>query len=278
MKRNLIFTVLMLSCIMTMSAIENEGSLLGSVAPDESIDEIAKRKSLENRTIEDIAKLRRVWDKTTFFNISLNNTKLSSDEFPSITGPVSNEFKRDIGLGLQMGKTFYFHKQPLGSVLFIGLDYTWMDFNFNTYKAAEQPVGFVQKDNKNYYMPWHNKKTVLDYGMSLGPSLTLFPFTSLSKPATDKIRLNLYFHVGYDIGLAMIQDVESSDGKTKTENALGHGLFTSFGASLTWDFVGIGFDIRNDGNIKYKHLSKDYDNGTFKMKQKTPRIYLQFRF
>lgn len=282
MKHLLLLTVLAMSCVMTVAAVENDAAMLNEMSNDDTTEDIIKRKTKDNGTYESIEELRNVWDKTIYLNLSLNNTKISSKEFPTPVGPVPNEFKRDLGFGLQMGKTFNFHKQPLGSVLFIGLDYSWMDFNFNTYKATEAPFILGEDDPTNYkYLPWHNKKMTLDYGMSLGPSLTFYPFTSLGKSGTDKIRLNLFFHVGYDIGVAMIKNVgedKAHDEKGKTEYAFGHGLFTSFGGSLTWDFVGLGFDIRNDGSIKYKNIGDDYGSGEFKMKQKTTRIYLQFRF
>lgn len=291
MKKNL-FIFLMMSCAMTMSAFESDVASAG-VADDETTLDIIKKKTKDRNANENVANLLNIWGKTKYLNISLNNTTLSSDELPSCNGPISNKFKRDLGLGLQMGKTFNFNKQPIGSVLFLGLDYTWLDFNYNSYKAtvwnpSETPTSdidqtlpaddFVVYDNNGCYMPWHNKKMTFDYGMSLGPSITLYPFTTLGNSASSKIRLNLFFHIGYGIGLSMIKDVVGRKNTSSTEKAFGHGLFTSFGGSLTWDFVGIGFDVRNDSNLKYKHINNDFNNGTIKFKQKTTRIYLQFRF
>ena len=66
--------------------------------------------------------------------------------------------------------------------------------------------------------------------------------------------------------------------KSSKEFELGHGLFTSFGGSLTWNFVGIGFDVRNDGSLKYMATNKTFDTGKMKAKQKTTRFFIQFRF
>lgn len=228
-----------------------------------------------------------VWDKTTYLNVSLINTKLSSDEFPSSVVPIHDEFNCKFGLGIKMGKTFKFHKQPIGSVMFVGFDYNWMDLNFNTYKAVDFPGEIVlNEDDEDLgygkdlnYMPWHNKKNTLDYGMSIGPSIAFYPLTSLGNEYTDKLSLNLFFHVGYDIGVAFVKNVGAEgEDSGKLEYAFGHGLFTSFGASLNWDFVGLGFDIRNDRNIKFMNINKDYGSGTIKLKQRATRIYIQFRF
>lgn len=223
--------------------------------------------------------LNKTWERRTFFNISLNSTKLSSKEFPSALAPFEAEYKADLSLGIQNGRSFDFHKKPLGNVVFLGLDFTWLDFNFSNYDAAaEVPAAFAQSA-KNDIMPWHNKKMSFSYGMSLGPSITLYPFTSLNSEAANKVRLNLYFHVGYSVMATIIKDItKGGDSKPKSEVAFGHGLFTSFGASLTWNFVGIGYEIRNDNSIKMKHVSDDYGKETMKFKQKMPRFYIQFRF
>ena len=226
-----------------------------------------------------MASLRSIWSKNTYLNISYNTTKLSSDEFPSVSGAFSNEFQNQWGLGLQWGHTFNFHKNPLGNVLFLGLDYTWLDLNFNQYKETAAPASYKNSEESSIgCMPWHNKKKTIDYGMMVGPSLTFYPFTSLERWGTDNIRLQLYFHVGYTVQLSMISEAMVDKGEVSDGKALGHGLYTSFGGNLTWNFVGIGYEFRNDGKLNYTYLDDDLDTGKMKMKQKTGRVYLQFRF
>lgn len=227
----------------------------------------AKKKVNEN--------LNATWGKNTFLNISYNKTKFSSDEFPSTAGRFPNEFKNELGAGLQWGHTFNFHRNPIGSVLFIGLDYTWMDVNFNKYKASAEPELYTPGEQVRN-LPWHHEKMTLGYGMSLGPSLTLYPFTSATN-GSEKIRLQLYYHVGYGVEGTMIKGVATKDGIEK-KYAFGHGLFMSYGANLTWNFVGVGFEFRNDGNLKYKAVDDEFNTGKMKAKEKTSRLYLQFRF
>lgn len=238
-----------------------------------TINDIARMEGVTTETETNINRLNGIWGKDTYFNIVFNSTKLSSKELPSPDGAYALEFKNDFGIGIQSGHTYRFHKNPLGRVLFFGLDFTWADINFNTYKAVDSPVATLAPKDGNEYMPWHHKKVTLDYGMSLGPSLTLYPFTPLHNDGADKIRLHAYFHLGYAIQGAMIKDVEDNN-----EYAFGHGLFTSFGLSLTWNFIGLGYEHRNDGNMKYKHVAKAFDTGKMKFKQSASRVYIQFRF
>ena len=227
---------------------------------------------------------RKVWNKTKFFNISYNNTKLSSEEFPTADGVYSNEFKNNFGVGIHTGNTYNFHKNPIGSVLFIGLDYLPLDLNFNMYDAVETPASFQPSTETPRPLPWHNKKMTLDYSMSLGPALTLYPFTPIGNTDTDKIRLHLYFRVGYSVGAAMISDVEEIDrynrkkDETSNEFAWGNGLYTSFGFNLTWNFIGFGFESRKCNKFTFRPIGDSYKTGDFDTEWSVNRLYIQFRY
>ena len=208
-----------------------------------SLNEIIAMETQSKADYDTNTRLRNIWGHDTYLNISYNKTKLSSDEFPSSKGVFSSEYDNDLGVGLQWGHSYSFHKKPIGSVLFIGLDFTWMDINFNKYKAAAVDTVKYQSNGRIMSMPWHNEKMTLGYAMSIGPSLTLYPFTPLHSKGADKIRLH-----------------------------------TAFGGSLTWDHIGLGYEIRNDGNLTYQNIDSEYDTGKMKAKEKTSRLYLQFRF
>ena len=58
----------------------------------------------------------------------------------------------------------------------------------------------------------------------------------------------------------------------------GHGMTSSFGLSLSWKFIGIGFENRKS-TLEYKSLSEsDFGKDKYKFKSALNRIYLQFRF
>ena len=272
MKR-LLLSVITIACVLSGYAVESNSADTTLMTLEQIIAQESKSKH-DN----DYAKsLNSVWGKNTYLNLIYNSPhKMKSDEFPSTTGLFSREYKPKWGVGLEWGHTYNFHRNPIGSVLFIGLDYTWMDLNFNKFNAEkiEDFTYGVEVHN----MPWQNEKMTLSYGMSLGPSLTFYPFTSLRNSGSNKIRLQLYFHVGYSAHGALIKKAIHDGDKLKDGYAFGHGLFLGYGANLSWDFFGVGVEMRNDDNIKFKVTDKDYDTGTLKMKEQTTRLYVQFRF
>lgn len=268
--KKLFFSLFTFACVLTGNAMES-----GDTTRVTTLNDIIAQESKSKTDVKYDQHLRNVWSKNTFFNISYNKTKLSSKEFPTALtdNGFAAEYKCDWGVGIQWGQTFNFHKKALGNVVFIGLDYTWMDVNFNQYKASAEPAEYVKGLSSTGLMPWHNKKMTIDYGMSVGPSLTFYPFTPLHKNASDNIRLQGYFHVGYKAAGFMIKDNDK-----KNQFAWGHGLYTAFGGNLTFNAIGIGIDIRNDNNINVKHAKKDFGDKKMKFKEKTTRLYIQFRF
>ena len=321
MKKNL-FLCLMLACSgmgfaqddYVPEAVDNyvpETLAADTVASVTSVDDIIKMNTDLDRTKHTDSHYSEVWGRNTFFNMSSINTSFESSNFPSAGGTkgtdgsyssvdeLHGKFKNQFGFGLQWGHTYNFHKKPIGDVLFIGLDYSWLDFNLNKYKEDEvkgYQWGKINMDGKDRYpLPWANEMFTFDYGMSVGPSLTLYPFTALGKKGTDEIRIQLYFHVGYAISMAFIKDVPdvddsyysyfggSSSSSTKesdttTEMALGHGLFTSFGVNLTWKFIGLGYEARHGSSYKYRSLATKFKLDDLKSEQMVNRFYLQFRF
>lgn len=235
---------------------------------------------------------RKVWGRNTYFNISYNSTTKETSQLPLKSKPEGTEkFDSNISLGLQWGHTYNFHARPIGKVLFMGLDYTWMDFNFHKYKSQSpfswykegEPIGQDKEGESFYAMPWHNEKYEGEYGMSFGPSLTLYPFTTLGLKGTDEIRVQLYYHIGYGAGMTFISDVPTNPTKpsssdTQIELAWYHGLIMSFGANITWKFVGVGYESRKASNLQSKNFSHKFNMETSKFSQTINRFYLQFRF
>ncbi len=266
--KKFLFSLFTLACVMTSFAMES-----GDTTRVTTLNDIIAQESKSKTDVKYDQHMRKIWGKTTYFNVSYNKTKLSSDEFP-IGGPKGgfNEFSNNLGVGIQWGQTFNFHKKALGNVLFIGFDYTWMDLNFNQYKQADPTPGFNTTEYEIRPMPWHNKKMSLDYGMAVGPSLTLYPFTPMHKNAADNIRLQAYFHVGYKAEGFLVK-VDNSN-----KLAWGHGLYTAFGGNLTFNTIGIGFEARNDNSINVKHVNKEFGTKKMKFKEKITRFYIQFRF
>jgi hypothetical protein len=134
--------------------------------------------------------------------------------------------------------------------------------------------------------------------MSLGPSLTLAPFTYIDVPALHYIQMNIYYHIGYQASIIMMKndsdlDVNQKELGTGTngydedlQDALGdhavldfgHGMTSTFGFSLWWKFVGFGFESRKS-TLEYQSLSEsDFGKDKYKFESAISRVYLQFRF
>ena len=125
--KKFLFSLFTFACVLTGNAMES-----GDTTRVTTLNDIIAQESKSKTDVKYDQHLRNVWSKNTYFNISYNKTTLSSDEFPIGGGQGRhNEFENDLGVGLQWGQTFNFHKKALGNVLFLGLDYTWMDLNFN---------------------------------------------------------------------------------------------------------------------------------------------------
>lgn len=247
-----------------------------------SLDEIIEMESNLSLQKESENHYKSIWGKATYLNLNVtNSTTLSSLDLPTDGGTYQREFKNKMGIGIQMGHTYDFHKKPIGTVLFIGLDYTPLDLNFNTFEEEEPSPEYNQGTNEPYCLPWHQKKMTIDYGMALGPSLTFYPFTALHRSGTDPLRLQVYFHVGYHIGLGIIEDVKifaSQNKQPENEMLWANGLSTSFGVNLTWNFVGLGYERRHFSNFTYHPINTSFKSGDVECKQTNNRFYIQFRF
>jgi len=275
-----------------------------------------------------------VWEYRTYLDISYATMKLMPDEDIE-TGLGSNgynqglvpDFKSKWGISLKWGRNYRLHKTAIANVAQFNIDYTWADLNLNVFEkegegdvtvynssvkfnpttkkqlTLEDDLDISDFNKGKFYTPWNLKKYELNYGMALGPSLTLAPFTYTNVPELHFIKFNIYFHVGYHLSaILMKSNGEADANEVKTDPASstdylktakyqayekmannakidwGHGLTKSFGFSVFWRFVGLGYENRS-ASVKYKSISTD-DFGSEKSKFDTSlnRVYLQFRF
>lgn len=272
-----IYITLMAAVLITAGAQAQETS---DTVAFESFDDVVKRETATKSQQENDAEHLTLWDKRSYLDISYTSNTLESSEFPSANGMYDASYKSKAGINLQYGHTYDFHKKPIANMLFIGINYTGIDLNYAKYDAASKPQGFYQGDDAPYSVGWYNKKQTVDYGMALGPAVTVYPFAPLGCLATDKIRFQMYFQIGYNARLTIIDDVLGNPSKdaTKTMYTFAHGMTTKFGFSLTWDFVGLGYEIWNASKLTNITFSEDYDTGNFKSKARSSRLFLQFRF
>lgn len=273
-------------------------------------DIIVMQEKVSSRNITD-AHISNVWSRKSYFNPGYVFSKLSSTDKVFLANNESADlsFKSAWGAQIELGHSYTLHKGAIANMVQINLDYTFIDLTVNHYKKDDAVLGKFQSEQKwsnqpgtpapetstSYrtdtyeYLPWGADKYDATYGMSLGPSITLAPFTPLSLRGVHFIKLNVYYHLGYNVGLLLMDkksDSHSSiNGNKNKSNGLsfeylswGHGLSTSFGLSLSWKSIGIGWETRT-ANLKYKPISTgEYGDFETKLKNTSNRIYLSIKY
>jgi hypothetical protein len=83
-----------------------------------------------------------------------------------------------------------------------------------------------------------------------------------------------------DVNQATGNNKEGNDHKQMKDNLkaeLGHGITNSFGFSISWKGIGIGYELRS-ASLKYKALSpSDFGSESNKFSTKLSRVFVQFR-
>jgi hypothetical protein len=305
MKRKLILILTCLLSTAVFAQVENDDN---KVVIDWSED------STDITTIQDIIKVQQqvtnrnvteqhfadVWGRRGYFNFSYNTTKLSpKGDYPNgLDNGLVGELKSNWGASIQYGRSYRLHKKPISNVALFNIDYTGIDLNVNHFEAigngtykynssikhTEKEDG---KDSKYYNLPWNMEKYEVNYGMTLGPSLTLAPFNLLSGNGLHYIKFNVFYHIGYNISMIYSPNDKKLDENQSGEDfqamesnlkmAWGHGMMQSFGFNISWKAIGIGFEHRSS-TIKYKAVNtKDFGKNEYEFSSATNRISLQIR-
>ena len=305
MKRKLILILTCLLSTAVFAQVENDDN---KVVIDWSED------STDITTIQDIIKVQQqvtnrnvteqhfadVWGRRGYFNFSYNTTKLSpKGNYPNgLDNGLVGELKSNWGASIQYGRSYRLHKKPISNVALFNIDYTGIDLNVNhfeaigngTYKynsSIKQTIKEDGKDNEYYNLPWNMEKYEVNYGMTLGPSLTLAPFNLLSGNGLHYIKFNVFYHIGYNISMIYSPNDKKLDENQSGEDfqamesnlkmAWGHGMMQSFGFNISWKAIGIGFEHRSS-TIKYKAMNtKDFGKNEYEFSSATNRISLQIR-
>ena len=305
MKRKLIFILTCLLSTAVFAQVENDDN---KVVIDWSED------STDITTIQDIIKVQQqvtnrnvteqhfadVWGRRGYFNFSYNTTKLSpKGNYPNgLDNGFVGELKSNWGASIQYGRSYRLHKKPIGNVALFNIDYTGIDLNVNHFEAIgngtykyNSSIKHTEtedgKANEYYNLPWNMEKYEVNYGMTLGPSLTLAPFNLLSGNGLHYIKFNVFYHIGYNISMIYSPNDKKLDENQSGEDfqamesnlkmAWGHGMMQSFGFNISWKAIGIGFEHRSS-TIKYKAMNtKDFGKNEYEFSSATNRISLQIR-
>lgn len=297
-----------------------------------TVDDIVReRQEVANRAVRE-QHMKKVWSNHGYFLLSwhlkadmnpvetLNGDEHSNWKTQGIETGLGKAplYKRDWGASIIAGKNIKLHK-PIANVLQFNLDFTGADVRADHYKAEPHNPPFIYDSNKTFthydddgmnkgqiqYSHWNVEKYVVSYGMNLGPSITLAPFSRLyGAKGLHYLKFNFYYHIGYrasamiqrgdsklDAQYASLPDKSDSsyknelrklDDKNPTQFLIAHGLYHSWGISMVWKRIGIGYEHSWDKGLKYRNMSKKSDFGDkdiqYKFDNTTNRIYLSYRF
>lgn len=218
---------------------------------------------------------RAIWkDRSKYFNLNYVNQKLSPDidGWDKLGG---GELKSDFGAAIVWGKTYYLHKKPLAGMIKFGIDWSWMDLNYAQYKLETYDY-----DTDELYS---EKAHQLEYGMQIGPSVTINP--------VHHLKVSAYFRVTPSYSMMYLND----------EFYHHYATFCNTGFAVAWKVLSVGCEWRwgkasYDGlGLNLDDLEGDYSDGDFsgdipsaddvltdlqdlKLKTKSFRVYFSFRF
>lgn len=203
------------------------------------------------------------WSTKKYFNINLVTSQTRTldgadnqrDEMDVTKG------KKDWGVGITAGRTFYVHKKPILNMIKIGIDWSYLDLTYVKYKKANI------EDPDLAYIPQQRYfgDQQAEYAMAVGPSVTVNPI--------DKLKVNAYLR--YMPACSVIFD----DKKADVQFASGG----QFGMSVSYKLIALGFETRwMSSKYNLLHGEDEIDDSTkddkFKFNTKSFRFFIGFRF
>ncbi|MCM1489486.1 MAG: hypothetical protein NC095_01470 [Muribaculum sp.] len=310
----------LLSCIFFASAmianaqgrVSNETLILDAAEDTTQVTTIADIIDIQERVTtqnSNAAHKKNVWGRKTYLNLSymmsasLNPSEKIDLGYDKINNGIVPNFKADKGVALQIGHSYALHKKPIANVVQFNIDYTFIDLSAVQYKKEKGDKLYdssntweLPKENQysrtetRQYIPWALEKWDFNYGMNLGPSITIAPFTYLSGvPGLHYMKLKAYYHIGYQVGVMYIKNDKKADvAYTQSENQyvsdyqdnlklnFSHGLTQSFGFNLSWKVIGVGYETRWDKRTYMSVTPSIFGDKDYKFKGNSSRVYIQF--
>lgn len=173
-----------------------------------------------------------------------------------------------LGGSLTYGRTFFLHKKPLGDMVRIGLDATFVDLSYIQYEDQNRTSTIAIEELSDL------ETQQAEFGMAFGPSVTIKPSKMLS--------IHTYFRYAPTYSLLYMNESLSGN--------LANYFVT--GGAVSWGMIGVGIEARF-GSCKYKDFTSGFldsfevdipdtiqipDVGSRKIKTSGMRAYLSLRF
>ncbi|MDR1671183.1 MAG: hypothetical protein LBR57_01545 [Alistipes sp.] len=132
--------------------------------------------------------------------------------------------KSKYGGSFLRGRTFNMHRKPIADLLYIGLDATWMDFNFTYY----------EKHNLSHDKPLNQ----FDVSMGIGPSVNVYPFR--------KLGVHAYFRYNPTFSFFYMDTPKHEDHADDAGFDVmgGYGSLMVSGLSVSWGAISLGAEAR----------------------------------
>lgn len=209
--------------------------------------------------------------RARYFNLSYGTQTLKNPE------ELGAELKSDYAFALSIGRTFYLHKTPLWGMVKFGLDCTWFDANFASYKVDEMDysgyAGYDPEEDYPSYDDYDDDFSIgnyqLEMGMHFGPSVTVMPIKNL--------KVNAYFRYAPSASVFLSDD----------DASWGYGSFFVSGAAVSYKVISLGVEGRW-GSSKCSSLEFDeeelddsddyFDTSKVKFNTSGMRAYVSLRF
>jgi len=238
----------------------------------DSLNEAINDLSARVKETEAAENNRTIWkNRAKYFNIAYVKQTLTPDieGWEKLGG---QELKSDFGAALVWGKTYYLHRKPLAGMIKIGLDWSWIDFNYAQYKQEETDyeTGEIYSEKAHQF----------EYGMQIGPSVTVNP--------VHHLKVSAYFRATPSYSMMYLND----------ELYHHYATFCNTGFAVAWKTLSLGCEWRW-GKAAYDGMTLDFDEieGDYtdegidvdagdilvdlpnqKLKTKSFRVYFSFRF
>ena len=205
----------------------------------DSLTQVVESLSSQISDAENEDLQKAIWkDRAKYMNVGFVKQTLTSKDNDV-------KYKSSAGMNLTWGKTYYLHKKPILNMIKIGLDWSWMDFTYVKYSEVEETYEGEYANPDDYWDVDFSGEEELDlgchqleYGMQLGPSITVNPIHHL--------KVSTYFHFQPSGSVILLDD----------EVYYGFVPFFNFGAAVAWKAISIGVEGRW-GATKYSGASVD---------------------
>lgn len=230
---------------------------VGDTIVDESSAEMENLRSAveslqkENASLKDDSRRDKVWKRKKHWTIGLlTSHTLTYKDLNNL------ELKKDFGINMSMGRTWYLPSKPIAGMVKFGIDWDYLDLTYVKYKkdwADGLPTGDTDETETPATTPTTPTTTstlatgdtggaassddeeddfnfgshLLTFSWGIGPSVTVNPINYL--------KVGAYFHWQPTVA-ASIMDSKASWGFLANS--------WSFGMHASWKAIGIGFETR----------------------------------